>query len=281
MVDLSEILTDLHEESAELDDLVAGLPAADWRRATPAPGWSIAHQIAHLTSTDRAAVASATDPHEFGRWLAAAATDPDGFVGAATERALAEPPELLRRWRASRAELAAALTAAPRDARLPWFGTTMSPASAATARLMETWAHGEDVAVALGRPRLPTRRLRHVAHLGVRTMAFSFLVHGRPAPDAPVFVELTGPDGGTWAFGPPDATDRVTGPALDFCLLVTQRAHRDDLGLEATGPVADAWLDVAQAFAGPPGSGRPPGPRTSPEAGGSPEQDRRPEEAAR
>jgi uncharacterized protein (TIGR03084 family) len=258
MVDLSEILTDLHEESAELDRQVAGLSDAEWRRETPAPGWTIAHQIAHLTSTDRAAIASATDPAEFDSWLAAAAADPGGFVDAATVEALAEPAVLLERWRDSRAALAAALTAAPRDARLPWFGTTMSPASTATARLMETWAHGEDVCDTLGRPRLPTGRLRHVAHLGVRTMAFSFMVHGRPVPDAPVFVELTGPDGETWAYGPPDADNRVTGPALDFCLLVTQRRHRGDLALEATGPVADEWLDVAQAFAGPPGEGREP-----------------------
>ena len=274
MVDLSEILTDLHDESAELDRLVADLPDPDWARATPAPGWTVAHQIAHLSSTDRAAVASATEPDEFGRWLAAAAADPGGFVETAARQALAEPPELLRRWRASRAELAAALATAPRDARLPWFGTTMSPASMATARLMETWAHGEDVAAALGRPRLPTRRLRHVVHLGVRTMGHGFLVHGRPAPDAPVFIELTGPDGDTWAYGPPDADNRITGPALDFCLLVTQRAHRDDLGLEASGPVADEWLDVAQAFAGPPGGGRAPHPRQA-------ETGRPAEEAAR
>jgi uncharacterized protein (TIGR03084 family) len=258
MVDLSEVLTDLHAESAELDELVAGLPDADWRRPTPAAGWTVAHQIAHLTSTDRAAIASATDPEEFGRWLAAAAADPGGFVDAAATGALAEPPRLLERWRRGRADLAAVLAAAPKDARLPWFGTTLSPTSAATARLMETWAHGEDIAATLGRPRMPTRRLRHVAHLGVRTMAFSFLVHGRPAPQVPVFVELTGPEGGVWAWGPPDADNRVDGPALDFCLLVTQRRHRDDLALEATGPIADEWLDLAQAFAGPPGAGREP-----------------------
>lgn len=256
MIGLSEILIDLHEESAELDRLVAALPDDDWRRPTPAPGWTVAHQIAHLTWSDRALVAAATDPDAFARLIAIALADPDGFVDAGATEGLADPPVLLERWRDSRNAVAAALAAAPAGARLPWFGTTHSPATAATSRLMETWAHGEDVAGALGRARLPTRRLRHVAHLGVRTMPHSFLVHGRPAPEVPVFVELTGPDGGTWAYGPPDADNRVTGPALDFCLLVTQRGHRDDLALEATGPVADAWLDVAQAFAGPPGAGR-------------------------
>jgi uncharacterized protein (TIGR03084 family) len=129
----------------------------------------------------------------------------------------------------------------------------------ATARIMESWAHGEDVAGALGVRRPPTVRLRHIAHLGFRTLGHGFAAHGRPVPAAPVRVELAGPDGEVWAFGPADAADRVTGPALDFCRLVTQRRHRADLALVATGPVADEWLDVAQAFAGPPGAKRSPG----------------------
>jgi uncharacterized protein (TIGR03084 family) len=119
---------------------------------------------------------------------------------------------------------------------------------------METWAHGEDVAAALGVARTPTGRLRHIAHLGVRTRGFSFLARGQQAPDAEVRVELVAPDGAMWTYGPDDAPDRVTGPALDFCQLVTRRRHRDDLALVATGDGADRWLDVAQAFAGPPGA---------------------------
>ncbi len=134
----------------------------------------------------------------------------------------------------------------------------MSAASMATARLMETWAHGQDVADALGVERTPTGRLRQVAHLGVRTRTFSYLVHGLPAPQADVRVELTAPDGEQWTWGPEDAPDRVTGTALDFCLLVTQRRHRSDLELVTAGG-ADTWLEIAQAFAGPPGAGRPPG----------------------
>jgi uncharacterized protein (TIGR03084 family) len=123
---------------------------------------------------------------------------------------------------------------------------------------METWAHGQDVADTLAVIRTPTARLRHVAYLGVRTFGHSFAAHGRPEPATPVRVDLVAPDGGTWSFGPADAADRVTGPAVDFCLLVTQRRHRSDLELTATGPIADEWLDVAQAFAGPPGAGREP-----------------------
>jgi uncharacterized protein (TIGR03084 family) len=218
----------------------------------------VAHQIAHLAWTDHVALLATTDLDGFLASISHAATDPGGFVDRGAEEFLAPPAELLARWRAGRTALAEALAATPAGDKLPWYGTRMSPASMATARIMETWAHGQDVADALGVTRTPTDRLRHVAHLGTRTLGHGFAAHGRDVPDVPVRVELTAPDGRTWSYGPADAADRVTGPALDFCLLVTQRRHRADLALVATGPVADEWLDVAQAFAGPPGAGRQP-----------------------
>jgi uncharacterized protein (TIGR03084 family) len=142
-------------------------------------------------------------------------------------------------------------------ARLPWFGPPMSAASSLTARIMETWAHTQDIADALGVTREPTSRLRHVAHIGVGARAFSYAVHDRPLPQAQVRVELTGPDGDLWTWGPAEAENRVTGPALDFCLLVTQRRHRDDLALVIDGPAAAEWMSIAQAFAGAAGTGRP------------------------
>ncbi|MFE6747093.1 TIGR03084 family metal-binding protein [Kitasatospora purpeofusca] len=261
---LTGLLADLRAESEVLDGLVAGLEPDGWALDTPAAGWTVAHQIAHLAWTDDWSELAARDPEGFvadsrrifGELLAAGA-DPveDGAARGAAE----EPAALLARWRAGRERLATALAAVPADTRLPWLGPPMKAPSMATARLMETWAHGQDVADALGAVREPSARLRHVAHLGVRTMGFAFTVHGLPAPQAPVRVELAAPDGGSWTWGPEGAADRVTGPALDFCLLVTQRRHRDDLALTAVGEVATAWLPIAQAFAGPPGKGRPSG----------------------
>ncbi|MFD7653452.1 TIGR03084 family metal-binding protein [Actinosynnema sp. NPDC059797] len=242
---IHELLADLRDESRVLDDLVAG---ADWSLPTPAPGWTIAHQVAHLRWTDRVAALAARDPAAFAELLRTATPD-------LVDRGAAEPVTLAD-WRASRAELAEALTAVPPGVKVPWFGPPMSPSSMVTARLMETWAHGQDVADALGAVREPTRRLRHVAHLAVRAFGFAFLVNGLPAPAEPVRVELAGPGGEAWAWGPEDAADRITGPALDFCLLATQRRHRDDLAVTAVGPIANAWLPIAQAFAGPPGAGR-------------------------
>jgi uncharacterized protein (TIGR03084 family) len=144
----------------------------------------------------------------------------------------------------------------PPGAKLPWYGPPMSAASMATARLMETWAHGQDIADALGVRRTPTARLRHVAHIGVRTRDFAYLNRGLPAPAEEFRVELMGPDGELWTWGPPDSPQRVTGPVLEFCLLVTQRVHLADTALVAVGPDAEQWLTIAQAFAGPHGPGR-------------------------
>jgi uncharacterized protein (TIGR03084 family) len=217
------------------------------------------HQVAHLAWTDEQALRAATDPEGFSAWAAGAARELPALVDDAAARgAAAEPARLLGRWRAGRGQLAERLAALPATTRLPWFGPPMSVTSMATARLMETWAHGIDVTDALRLPPSVSARLRHVAHLGVRTRDFAFGRHGLPAPAEPFRVELTAPDGEIWAWGPEDAGQQVTGAALDFCLRVTQRRHRDDLGLRATGPDADRWLDVAQAFAGDPGGGRPP-----------------------
>jgi uncharacterized protein (TIGR03084 family) len=258
MVDLDELLRDLGDEAADLDRMVAALPDVDWGRPTPSPGWSIAHQVSHLAWLDAATVRAATDPAGFAALLAQAAADPTGLVDRTAAEGITAPAQLLARWRTGRDALAEVLRRIPPGQKIPWFGPPMSPATTATGRLMETWAHAQDVADALRIDRQPTARLRHIAYLGYRTQANGFLAHGRPVPGEPVRLELTGPDGDAWAYGPPDAANRITGPALDFCLLVTQRRHRADLALKPTGPVADGWLDVAQAFAGPPGGKREP-----------------------
>ncbi|GAA0915662.1 TIGR03084 family metal-binding protein [Virgisporangium aurantiacum] len=252
---LARVLADLAAESADLDRIVAALPADDFSRPTPAPGWTIAHQIAHLAWTDWIALTAVTDPDAFLAQLSAPGAPDPGFVDRATETFLGPPQEVLYRWRKGRADLATALTATTAS-KVLWFGTSMSPTSMVTARLMETWAHGLDVADTLGIERGFTPRLRHVAHLGYRTIGHGFMAHGRPRPAAEFRVELSTPDGSLWTFGPDDAPEQISGPALDFCLLVTQRRHPDELAIKTTGPVATEWLEVAQAFAGPPGAKR-------------------------
>ena len=251
------VVADLRAESDELDELVAPLPAERWAEATPAEGWTIAHQIAHLLWTDRVALTAATDEAAFSGVLEAAAANPTGFVDdGAAEVAAGPPGQLLANWRVTRARLHEELLTVADGRKLPWFGPPMSAASMATARLMETWAHGLDVADTLGVKRPATARLRSIAHIGVRTRDFAFAINGLAAPADEFRVQLGAPDGSTWSWGPADAPQRVSGPAEDFCLLVTQRRPLAALDVTAEGDDALRWLSIAQAFAGPPGSGR-------------------------
>ncbi|AVH96133.1 TIGR03084 family protein [Streptomyces sp. WAC00288] len=257
MSDPVVLLDDLRDESDELDRLVSALREEEWKTSTPAPGWTITHQIAHLAWTDRAALLAATDADAFAAETEKALAAPDRFVDEGAEEGAALPPAvLLDRWRTDRARLQEALRAAPPGARFPWYGPPMSAPALATARLMETWAHGQDVADALGVVRAPTARLRHVAWIGHRARDYAYLVRGEQPPAEPFRVELVSPGGELWTYGPEGAVQKVTGPALDFCLLVTQRVHRDDTALTAHGPDAAHWLTIAQAFAGPAGAGR-------------------------
>ncbi len=259
MIDVGVLLDDLRAEGAEADGFVAELPAARWGAATPSAGWTVAHQVAHLAWTDERALLAVRDPAAFHDEMvgAFAGGDPQQFVDAGAADGAALPPvELLAWWRRVRADLVSALGSVWPGTKIPWYGPPMSAASMATARIMETWAHAGDVAEALGIARVPTVRIRHVAHIGVRTRDFAYLVRGRPTPAEPFRIELTGPDGALWTWGPESADQRVSGTAVDFCGLVTQRVHRDDTSLVAVGVQAREWLEIAQAFAGPPGPGR-------------------------
>ncbi|MFF4168745.1 TIGR03084 family metal-binding protein [Streptomyces sp. NPDC001744] len=272
MSDPVVVLDDLRDESEELDRLVAELSQEQWGVPTPAPGWTIAHQIAHLAWTDRAALLAATDAEAFAAETEKAIAAPERFVDEGAEEGAKLPPaDLLARWREGRERLQEALRAVPPGARFPWYGPPMSAPAMATARLMETWAHGQDVADALGVVRPPTARLRHVAWIGHRARDYAYLVRGERPPAEPFRVELVAPDGESWTYGPEDAAQKVTGTALDFCLLVTQRVHRDDTALTAHGPDAAHWLTIAQAFAGPAGTGREAGATSGPPAPGAPD----------
>jgi uncharacterized protein (TIGR03084 family) len=260
---LETLLADLTAEGDQLWSAVAGLDREGWATTTPAAGWTVATQVAHLLWTDETATAAAhsVDPERKGAWdeiVLKAIDDPYRFVDeAAGEVSRLSPEALLARWGRARTDLATALRELPDGQKMPWFGPPMSPASMVTARFMETWAHSLDVYQALEIEPPVTDRIKHVAHLGVRTRDFAYAVHEQTPPAEQFRVELGAPSGDTWAWGPEDAAQSVTGSAYDFCLLVTQRVHRDDTDLVATGADAQHWLTIAQCFAGPPGEGRP------------------------
>jgi uncharacterized protein (TIGR03084 family) len=251
------ICDDLEAEHAALDALVADLEPSRWDTPTPAEGWAVRDQIAHLASYDVAARLAVSDAAAWAQEIALPRQERERRQLEAARRR--SPPELLGWWRESRRAMLDVLRPLDRRARIPWYGPPMSALTFTTARLEETWGHGQDVADALGVRRPDTERLRHIAHLGVLTRGYSFTNQGRPAPTDDVRVELSGPGGETWVWGAATADNRVTGSARGFCLVVTRRRHVADTDLVADGPVARELMQIAQAFAGPPGAGRRPG----------------------
>lgn len=257
---LASVLADLSAEGVDLDALVSA-DGVDLGTPTPAIGWTIGHQLGHLRWTDELTVLSCSDPAGFrsatskltGAAELAQAIDQGARLGAGTPS-----EELLASWRTGRAAVLDAMYKVPSGTRLDWIGPPMGAGTMASARIMETWAHGQDIADALGVVRTPTDRLRHVAELGVRTRDHAFRTNGLPLPSDPFRIELTAPSGAIWSWGPPDAAESVFGPAVEFALLVTQRRHPEDLSLRAAGALAQRWITIAQAFAGAPGEGRAP-----------------------
>ena len=246
---LAELCADLAGEHEALDAVVAPLSDDEWLRPTPAAGWTVRDQIVHLASVDEIASRVAAAPGAFSQGLPELFGS-DWSGDPLTRSSELDPAGVLAWWRSARAELLAGFAELDPSAQMPWFGPPMSATSFATARLMETWAHGQDVVDAVGAERPATDRLRHIAHLGVRTRRFSYVVRGLEPPAAEPRVELTLPSGERWMAGPVDAPDQVVGPALDFCLVVTQRRRLDDVALDVHGPHAREWLLIAQAFAG-------------------------------
>ena len=248
------LLDDLRAEQADLRSIVDD---ADLSTPTPAEGWDVRDSVSHLAGTDVEATLSMTDPDAFVAKLPQVGSNIEGFLTRQlTERRGLTRDEFMASWQDGFEALLLAFGKVDPAAKLPWYGPPMSPASFATARLMEYWAHGQDVADGLGVIRTPTARLRHICHIGYRTRGFSYVNRGLEPPAVDVRLELTAPDGTTWTYGDAGAQDHVTGPAHDFCLLVTQRRHRDDVDVVAHGAAAGEWLSIAQAYAGPPGPGR-------------------------
>jgi uncharacterized protein (TIGR03084 family) len=256
--EVDAVLDDLVAEQGDLDATVASLDEQGWATPTPAAGWDVRDSIAHLALSEELATLALTDTDGFTRHLEELLADLDATEAALVDRGRSMTgTDVLGWWRVTRVRTIDALRARDPDDRVPWVIAPMSSRSFATARLMETWAHGTDVRDGLGIETHTTTRLRHVAELGVRTRKFAYAVRGLPVPDGDVHVELDAPDGGTWSWGT-STTDVVRGPAIDFCRVVTQRGHPDDTALVVTGSEARRWLDIAQAFAGRPTDPRSP-----------------------
>ena len=241
-----EIFADLVAEQDRLEAVLSGLPAGAWSTASDAPGWTIADVVLHLAQTEEAVAATAASgPVGFGRALEGGTVEQRMDEWVQAQRASAET--IFERWRTARRASISALRQADPQRPLTWVTTALRPATLATTRLAEHWAHGLDVTGPLGIPFPDTARLRHVAWLGHSTLPYAFSLAGEPAPA--VFCELTAPDGSRWTFGPASAESTVRGAAGDFCRVGARRLAPERSTLQTTGPHGAAALHRLRNFA--------------------------------
>jgi uncharacterized protein (TIGR03084 family) len=256
---LTALLSDLINEGNGLLSILSELDEQRWSAPTQCPPWEVKDHISHLAWNDQATVLALTQPDAFR----AAKPTSDALIQEMVDRVIVDNhhrsgADMLGWFATARADMLTAFSGREPRERMPWYGPDMSIVSKLTARFMETWAHGYDITEALGIVHQPTDRARHVVFLGLQALPNAFVTRGLPVPTEPVRIEADAPSGAILRFGREDAENVVRGSLFELALVVTQRRHIDDTELMAEGSVARHWLSIAQAFAGPPGSGRTP-----------------------
>jgi uncharacterized protein (TIGR03084 family) len=240
------VFDDLEAEEERLEDILAALDHESWGHPSAAPGWSVADVVLHLAQSEEMVVASsrsnATDLRE-----GVAGTTLDEIMEARVAAERDEPEIAFERWRAARRDALELLRKADPSSRIAWATNPLSPATLATTRLAEHWAHALDVTEPLGIHLEETARLRHIAWLGHRTLPYAFSLAGMTPVD--VRCELAGPGDEQWDFGPESAASRVSGPAGDFCRVGAQRLGPDQSRLETAGPEGATALRLLRNYA--------------------------------
>jgi uncharacterized protein (TIGR03084 family) len=264
---------DFQAEADELRTLLVTLDETDWKRATLFKDWTVNDIVQHLHESDLMAAASVAGPEPFARLRTEIQSLRDGGMSRlqATRHRLGllTGKQLLERWYERVTDLRDKLSALPPSARLTWFGPDMGVRMFATARQMETWAHGQAIFDLVGVARSPTDRLRNIAEIGARTYGWTFVNRSLPIPGPMPYVRLAGPSGAIWEWNDRSPDSSVQGSALDFCQVVTQVRNVADTDLKATGEPARVWMSLAQCFAGPPEDPPPPGTRFMTKSGRS------------
>jgi uncharacterized protein (TIGR03084 family) len=264
---MRQLIQDLREEGAQLYELLKTLEESVWEEPTPFKNWTVKDVVEHLHLSDRFAVQSLKSEEEFLKTAAdvTKAILEEGIdLRAYGRRVFGSPKaaEILKLWHDYFMEMCDLLEEADPKARLKWFGPDMGVRMFATARQMETWAHGQDIYDLLRIPRENTDRIKNIAVIGVKTFGWTFVNRGLEVPPDVPYVRLTAPSGEIWEWSEPNDANKVEGLATEFCHVVTQGRNIADTQLEVVGETATKWMAIAQCFAGGPEDPPDPGQRT-------------------
>ena len=245
---------DFHDESAALYALLAPLSAADFTIPTQFKNWTLNDILEHLHMWNWAAHESLVNEEGFVAFLEDIQSHIDGGLKAYERKWIGDLSgrALLDKWYAFFTQMTPQWEAADPKQRLKWAGPDMSVRSSMTARLMETWAHGQAAYDALGVERQNTDRIQNIVVLGINTYGWTYAVRRETLPIPQPFVSLTAPSGAIWEYGTPSDDERIEGMAEAFCQVVTQVRNVADVSLKLVGANAHDWMSKAQCFAGPP-----------------------------
>ena len=255
---------DFRDESEALYQLLAPLQEADFERPSRFKQWTINEVITHLHFWNVAVQKALIDEPAFVTLMADLTECLKTSTMRAYEKRWAGPlrgQTLLQAWREQFRQVTDHFQKADPKQRVKWAGPDMSARSSITARLMETWAHGQAVYDLLGVERVDTDRIRNIAVLGVNTFGWTFATHKQPLPAIAPHVRLSAPSGAIWTWNEPSETDLIEGSATEFCQVVTQVRNIADTRLKVAGEAATRWMAIAQCFAGPPETPPAPGSR--------------------
>jgi uncharacterized protein (TIGR03083 family) len=225
------------EQVALLDDVLAALAPADWRRPDPRHG-TVRHVISHLARNDAMLAAD----------LQFSVVSPDDDSDRAVRSGWREQADVLAHGLTSGVEL-------DRPVRLAQSATVVrGPAAeppqprplrdALVQRAFETWIHREDLAGVLGRPQPapPPEQVRRIIDLAARLLPEALRANGVAQPGRAARLVLDGPGGGEWtvplghyAAGAPEPDIVIEAPAVEFARLVANRHTPATFPHTATG----------------------------------------------
>ncbi|MFT4569452.1 MAG: hypothetical protein ACI8TX_000670 [Hyphomicrobiaceae bacterium] len=247
---------DFRDESLALYQLLAPLVDADFERKTLFKDWTVHDVLSHLHAWNRAADLSLNDPEKFDAFKTQVIS---GMMEGKQIRELesvllddAKNRARFEQWNEYIGEMTQRFAAADPKKRVAWPGPDMSVRSSITARLMETWAHGQELYDLLGVVRTDGDRIKNIAVLGINTFGWTFKNRRLEVPSDLPYVRLSAPSGETWTWNEPSESNCVAGSASDFCQVVTQVRNIADTKLEVVGETAVGWMAIAQCFAGAP-----------------------------
>lgn len=244
---------DFKAESMALYELLANVEANRFSEKTQFKKWTVNHILQHLHYWNTMADLSLVDEQLFVeriQQMRDSGLNMRGFESYFLDNLSGK--ELLIQWHKFLPVVSEHFLVADPKMRLKWGGPDMSARSSITARLMETWAHGQEIYDHFGVERINTDRIKNIAYLGVNTYGWTYAVRGRQAPDERPYIKLNAPSGDTWKWNAPNERNFVFGDATEFCQVVTQSRNVAETQLTVVGDIANEWMSMAQCFAGAP-----------------------------